>query len=69
MVLINDRIKMRKQIKKYGGSLVIVLDKEDLDWYSLSQGDWVDIGNPIKLTKEEVRSGEIDEMLDRKGIR
>ena len=34
---------MKKIIKKYGNSFVILLDNEDMKIYKLSEGDIVDI--------------------------
>lgn len=45
---------MRKEIKKWGDSMVIVLSPEDLRVYGLRQGDIVDISD-ITLAK---RRGE-----------
>ena len=46
---------MKKQIKKFGGSLVITFSKDEVQWYKLKEGDWIDIGNIIKLYKKEVK--------------
>lgn len=35
---------MIKQIKKFGNSLGITLDKEDLRFFGLQEGDWLDVG-------------------------
>lgn len=40
---------MRKEIKKWGDSVVIVLTKEDLKVYDLKAGDFVDISDLIKV--------------------
>lgn len=34
---------MEKIIKKYGGSLIILLDNQDIEIYDLKEGDLVDI--------------------------
>jgi antitoxin component of MazEF toxin-antitoxin module len=46
---------LRKKIKKYGGSLVITFDKEDVERYKLNDGDWIDIENIIPVKKEVKR--------------
>ena len=43
---------MRKQIKKWGESAVIVLTKEDLIGYDLKIGDIVDLVDMIKVEKK-----------------
>lgn len=40
---------MKKIIKKYGNSLVILLDVDDIKIYKLKEGDVID----IKLKKEK----------------
>jgi len=37
-----------REIKKYGTSLVIRINKHDLDDLKLSEGDWVDISDITK---------------------
>jgi len=44
---------MRKQIKKWGGSAVVVFTKEDLKGYDLKIGDIVDLADMIKVEKKE----------------
>ena len=44
---------MRKEIKKYGNSAVIVLLKEDMKNYKLKIGDIVDIEDMAKVNKNE----------------
>jgi len=34
---------MKKRIKKWGDSLVIIIDKENADVYNLKEGDIIDI--------------------------
>ncbi len=34
---------MKKKIKKWGNSLVVVFDKEDIELHGLVEGDWVDL--------------------------
>jgi len=43
---------MKKILKKWGDSLVIVFDKEDREIYKLNPGDVIDIGM-IRLMKQE----------------
>ncbi len=40
---------MRKIIKKYGGSYVMILSPEDLQVHDLELGDVVDIGDLVKV--------------------
>lgn len=42
---------MRKEIKKYGDSAVIVLTRADLKVYDLKIGDIVDIEDMVKIKK------------------
>jgi len=42
---------MKKLVKKWGDSLVIVLDKEDIQIYELNEGDVIDI--EIKKAEDE----------------
>lgn len=46
---------MKKVIKKYGNTHVIIINKEDLKIYKLKEGDIVDIGDLIKVEKERKR--------------
>jgi antitoxin component of MazEF toxin-antitoxin module len=46
---------MKKQIKKLGNSFVIIIDKELRQWLNLKEGDFVDIGDIVKL--KEVKGG------------
>jgi len=34
---------MKKKIKKWGDSAIITLDKENLEFYGLDIGDWVEV--------------------------
>ena len=34
---------MKKQIKRYGNSLIILIDKEDSEIYNLEEGDVVEL--------------------------
>lgn len=43
---------MRKEIKQWGDSAVIVLTKEDLKAYDLEVGDFIDLGDMCKVKKE-----------------
>jgi len=56
LIIINNK-KMKKQIKKFGGSLVITFSKDEIEWYKIKEGDWIDIGNIIKLYKKEIKGG------------
>lgn len=40
---------MRKQIKKWGDSAIIVLSPEDLKTYDLKIGDIIDISDIVKI--------------------
>lgn len=40
---------MRKEIKQWGNSAVIILTTEDLKVYDLKAGDFVDISDLIKV--------------------
>lgn len=42
-------IKMRKKIKKWGDSAVIILSPEDLETYDLKIGNIIDISDLIKV--------------------
>jgi antitoxin component of MazEF toxin-antitoxin module len=42
---------MKKQIKKYGNSLVIKLDKDEIEWYNLHEGDWLDLSDFVIIKK------------------
>jgi hypothetical protein len=42
---------MIKQLKQYGNSVIITFDKEELNFYDLEPGDWVDIINLIKIKR------------------
>ena len=50
---------MKKQIKRWGGSLIIKLSSEELDYYNLGEGDWVEINQFVKIQKiKEVKENE-----------
>ena len=42
---------MKKQIKRYGNSLVITFDKEEIEWYNLKEGDWLDLSDFVIIKK------------------
>ena len=43
---------MNKKIKQYGNSAIILLDREDLEYYGLKIGDWVNIDDIVKIKKK-----------------
>ena len=43
---------VEKKVKKYGGSLVIVFDKEDIERYGIVEGDWIELGDMIIQSNE-----------------
>lgn len=38
---------MQKKIKKWGNSLVIVFDKEDVERHGIVEGDWADLSDML----------------------
>lgn len=46
---------MRKELKKWGDSVVIVLSPEDLKVYNLDVGDFIEIG---KIEKVNLNGGK-----------
>ena len=42
---------MIAQIKKWGGSYIIVLDPKFMNFYNLEENDWLDISDIVKITK------------------
>ena len=44
---------MITQIKRYGNSLMLVLDPNFLKFRELKEGDWLDISDVVKVKKEE----------------
>ena len=46
---------MKKKIKKYGNSLVIVFDKEDIELYGIKEGDWIELEDMLIQSKKEVK--------------
>lgn len=47
---------MRKQIKRYGNSDVIVFTKEDMSSYGLKTNDVIDLGDIVKVLPNEISS-------------
>lgn len=45
---------MIKEIRQFGGSVVIILDKSTRKYFDLEVGDFVDIGDIIKIKKKKV---------------
>lgn len=45
--------KMITQIKRYGGSLVLLLDPTFLKFHDLKEGDWLDLSDVHKVKKEK----------------
>jgi len=43
---------MKKIVKKYGNSFVIILDREDMKIYKLKEGDIIDIVIHKETTKK-----------------
>jgi len=39
---------MKTEVKKSGGSLIIILPKQFVKYHNLKEGDWVDISDIIK---------------------
>ena len=44
---------MRKEIKKYGNTAVIVLTKEDMNGYGWKVGDIIDLSDAVKVVKQK----------------
>lgn len=44
---------MRKQLKKWGDSVIIVISPEDLKNYNLKVGDIIDISDLVKIKKRK----------------
>jgi len=42
---------MRKKIKKWGDSLVVVFTKEDVESYQLKEGDVIELDDMLKVQK------------------
>jgi hypothetical protein len=55
----------KKQLKRYGGSLVITFDSEEQEWFNIKEGDWIDIGDIVKIkpkfknTIKDIKKGVI----------
>lgn len=50
---------MRKEIKQWGDSAVIVFTKEDLKVYNLQPGDIIDISDIVKVKSLIERSNDL----------
>lgn len=46
-------LNMKKKVKKWGNSLVIIFDKEDIELHGIVEGDWIDIGDMLIQKKEK----------------
>ena len=47
---------MLKKVKKYGGSLIITFDKEDIELYGICENDWIDISDMlVQKARKEVK--------------
>ena len=44
---------MKKQVKKSGSSLIIRFNKDEIEWYGIKTGDWIDIGDIVKLKTQK----------------
>ena len=44
---------MEKKIQKYGGSLIIRFNKDEVERYGLVEGDFVDIGDMVVQERGE----------------
>jgi hypothetical protein len=53
---INFNMKTITQVKKYGSSFVLRLDKEFREWLGLDVGDWVDISEINKVKRKNDKS-------------
>jgi putative protein kinase ArgK-like GTPase of G3E family len=47
---------MKKVIKKYGNSLVIVFTKEEADIYHIKQGDIIDITDIVVIKSRRLKN-------------
>ncbi len=47
---------MRKQIKKWGESLIISFDKEDQKVYNIEHGDFLDISDMVVIKSEDTKN-------------
>ena len=46
---------MKTQIKRHGGSTVIVLNREFLHYHDLQIGDWLDLSDVTKTTPSNIQ--------------
>jgi len=44
---------MKTQIKQWGDSAVIILNKEFMKFHNLKLGDWIDISDLVKVIKHK----------------
>jgi hypothetical protein len=44
-----EKISLRKKIKKYGNSAVLILSPEDMDVYGWKIGDYLDLSDIVKV--------------------
>lgn len=49
---------MIKEVKKFGGSIVIILDKSTRKYFGIDVGDFIDISDIVKLNQQEVKNNE-----------
>ncbi len=47
-------MKQITQIKKYGSSIIIRLDREFLKFHKLKVNDWIDISDIVKVNRKKV---------------
>lgn len=45
---------MKKKVKKWGDSLVIVIDKEDQEIYGIAEGDVIELADMLVQKNKEV---------------
>lgn len=46
---------MKKIVKNYGNTLVIVFDKEDQNIYGIEEGDFVEISDLVVIKKRDLK--------------
>ena len=46
---------MIKEVKKFGGSIVIILDKSTRKFFDIDAGDFVDIEDIVKIKRLEMK--------------
>ena len=51
---------MKTQIKKIGGSKVIILSPEFLKFHDFSEGDWVDISDIVKCEPKRLGNSYVN---------